>query len=332
MKAVRETKYEILRITGAIAITLSHMPCSSEALIINQYINAFHIILGGFGVNLFVLIGAWFLSQSMFKLERITRIILQMVFYGLLLDILAFCLGTPINLITAAKGFIYWFPFGYVVMLLFAPLVNKWDVSRSKLIICGGVIATLVTLIGLVYKNSYIVKLFSKGAFIGPVWFVYILIFTKVYKVKIERVENKIKIRMLSGIVFMLTLLAMFFVFNLNSKYAIREMYSPVCFICALSLFTFVYSIRIKEVKVLNKIAGASFGIYLFQCHRVFREYVWGVFDFQRISETSVWYFLLNIVQLIGVFLLGFVMDSLWNIVYTRIKCISIYKRFINIK
>jgi len=68
MKAVRETKYEILRITGAIAITLSHMPCSSEALVINQYINAFHIILGGFGVNLFVLIGAWFLSQSMFKL------------------------------------------------------------------------------------------------------------------------------------------------------------------------------------------------------------------------------------------------------------------------
>ena len=42
----RDSKYEVLRVIAAIAITLNHIPCSDNALKINSYIRNF-FFLGG---------------------------------------------------------------------------------------------------------------------------------------------------------------------------------------------------------------------------------------------------------------------------------------------
>lgn len=141
----RDSRYEVLRIIAALAITLNHIPCSENALIANQFIRKFFFLGGQFGVSLYVIIGAWFLCNGKFKADRILRIIAQMVFYSLVLDIVSFVLGTSVSVSGILKSFSYWFCFGYVVMLIVAPFLQKLS-ERKKLCIAivGGYLLQLL--------------------------------------------------------------------------------------------------------------------------------------------------------------------------------------------
>lgn len=136
---VRESQFEALRIFATIAITLNHIPCSENALTANWYVRQFFFLGGQFGVNLFVIIGAWFLQSSAFKSSRVLRIVTQMVFYTLSLDILSLLFGASIHTRDFLKSFSYWFCFGYVIMLIIGPFLRKMDEnSRFFLSIVGG--------------------------------------------------------------------------------------------------------------------------------------------------------------------------------------------------
>ena len=114
-KKERDSKYELLRIIAMAAITLNHAPVSADALAINMYLRKFFFLGGKFGSYLFVIIGAWFLAGSeKWSAKGIVKIILQTVFYGVLLDLVCMVIYGGIGIKQFLSGFNYWFCFSYV--------------------------------------------------------------------------------------------------------------------------------------------------------------------------------------------------------------------------
>lgn len=131
----RKAKYEMVRILAAVLIILTHVPCSVAALQVNARINDFFFLGGQFGVNLFVILSAWFLSgEDQFKASRAIRTIEEMVFFSLFLDGVSIALGYRFDLGSFLRSFSYWYPFGYVVMLLAVPYLARMTNVTKKYI------------------------------------------------------------------------------------------------------------------------------------------------------------------------------------------------------
>lgn len=136
----RKAKYEVVRILAAVLIILNHVPCSVAALQINARIKDFFFLGGQFGVNLFVILSAWFLSgEEQFKASRVIRTLEEMVFFSLFLDGVSIALGYRFDLGSFLRSFSYWYPFGYVVMLLAVPyLARMTNATKKHVFIWGG--------------------------------------------------------------------------------------------------------------------------------------------------------------------------------------------------
>ena len=285
----RDSRYELLRIIAMLAIILNHTPISENALLVNEYVHNFFYLGGQFGVNLFVIIGSWFLCDSGFKSKGIIRIIAQMVFYSLVLDIVCLVLGYSFSLRSFGKSFSYWFSFGYVVMLILSPFLNRLPLKVKKITaVIGIIIATIITVVGIIDPDFILVRLFLKGLFIGPVWFCYILVTIAAIKQSILRIKIKPEVFLVG---FLFTLVVMYVVLLITGNSSIREVHSPVCFFSALFMFEFVRRSKIRQSSIINKIATYAFGAYLFQSHQIFKTFLWeGLFRFSHVSEISVLY------------------------------------------
>ena len=92
-KKNRNLKYEVLRIIAAVFILFNHIDVAFSEQAAggvgtwNRYMIRFFHLGGKFGVNVFVILGCYFLAGSKWKASRILRLILEVVFYGLILNL-----------------------------------------------------------------------------------------------------------------------------------------------------------------------------------------------------------------------------------------------------
>lgn len=318
-KKQRDSRYELLRIIAMLAITLNHTPISEDAITANIYIHNLFFLGGQFGVNLFVIIGAWFLCEKDFTSKGIIRIIEQMIYYSILLDIVCAVLGFSFSLGSFARSFSYWFPFGYVFMLVATPVINRLPYKTKRLIaILGFGIASLVTCLGIVSNNCIIVKLFLKGVFIGPVWFCFILVVVAVLKPRLN-VQYGNNGAFLFG--FFITYVAMYVILIYTDNSSIREVHSPLCFMSALFMFEFIRRTKINHNHRINKLAHCAFGAYLFQSHQIFKTYLWeGLFQFSHVSEVSTLYIVEPILIIVMIVFCTFCIDNLQLFIKKRLR------------
>lgn len=312
----RDSRYELLRIIATIAITLNHVLCSKTALTANWYVRQFFFLGGQFGVNLFVIIGAWFLCSSAFKSSRVLRMVAQMFFYTLSLDVLSWLLGTPVTVGGFLKSFSYWFCFGYAVMLMIAPFLQKIDKNaKSRVCIVGGGIALGATVLGYMNPSLLIVRLSLKGLFIGPVWFSYVFILVSVIKENRERIRLSSKTWLL---LFFASYLMMYVILIRAGKSFVREVHSPLCFLSAFAMFGAVANTRTGYRRAVNWLAGYTFGAYLLQTHKLFHPYLWeGLFRFTSVSEKSPLYFMEGIAAVIVIFVFAASLEEIRKRVMT---------------
>lgn len=92
-------------------------------------------------VDTYVLISGYFLVESGFRIRRLVMLLLQVLFYSLLIPAALAVLGIPVQgtgLSTAAPYFLpistehYWFVSSYVLMYLFSPLLSAAAHRLSK--------------------------------------------------------------------------------------------------------------------------------------------------------------------------------------------------------
>ena len=302
-----------------IAITLSHVPNIAEGSTFAHFFRSFNYCFGGFGDNLFVIVGCWFLVESKAKFDRVLRLIFQVCLYSICLSIVSKLMGSNVTVRGFLASFSYWFPFGYAFMLILFPFIKRVKVSTQKVIMwtVGGV-CLAVTIAKMLGYNNIFLRLFSKGLFIGPLWFCTVFAFINCYKNKLKLFyeQQKSILLILASICIHLVMTVVVCRWNLVS---IRAVCSPLCFFCALAMFGFFYKLRIDNSAIINTLSSVTFGVYLIQCHRIFRAYVWKkVFDFEALSISNLGlYILFTILIIIGLFTLSYIIDFIWKAVFS---------------
>lgn len=202
--------------------------------------------------------------------------------------------------------------------------------STQKVIVWtvfGGCLAvTIAKVHGL---NNFILRLFSKGLFIGPVWFCTVFAFINCYKDKLKTIfdQQKSIILILASICthFFMT----FVVYRWNSV-AIRAVCSPLCFFCALVMFGFFYKLEIENSILINTLSSVTFGVYLIQCHKTFRSFIWEkLFDFGTLSSSNLGLYMLFVIPIIAIlFSTSYILDSIWKAFWGLIQKKGIYQSF----
>ena len=146
-KIQRNSNLEILRIIAMIFIIAHHFAMhgmNGVNLISanpNNYLIYFSGILGKIGVNLFVLISAYFMIDSNFTFRKFLVLGGEVYFYALLFLLIFVEFITPPNPLTVMDMGIpflpishsaYWFVTDYIVLMILSPFLNKFIKSLSK--------------------------------------------------------------------------------------------------------------------------------------------------------------------------------------------------------
>ena len=326
----RNSHYEILRIIAMLSVFLSHVPCAPDALAANRILHSFFYCGGAFGVDLFVLLGSWFLVEQEFRFERVFRIVFQTVFYVFFLYAVSIILGSGISLHNLISCFSLWFPFGYVCMLCLSPFLEKLNISHKKAIIISILSLSIIVFIMMLTDKWNILTLtFSKGIFLGPVWYSFIYIFISCYKDKISKAvknSHEMKYFIMSAVLYLL----MFILFYYFNEGVVRAVFSPLCFLSALLFFFgFLSFDRSFSNKVVNLIASTSFGVYLIQAHRVFMVYIWEKYiSFSTLSKSGVLMYMIAVLLLILILVFAaLIVDPIWKKLFR--KCTPLYSNFV---
>lgn len=97
MNHPRQSSFELLRLLAIIAVVLGHFIRQSgladTATGANAIINTFLGSGGRISVNVFLLLGSWFMVDATFRLRRIVRLYLEVVFYSIPITLLMITIG-----------------------------------------------------------------------------------------------------------------------------------------------------------------------------------------------------------------------------------------------
>ena len=143
----RNSNLEILRIIAMIFIIAHHFTIHGMADVnfiasnSNNYVIYFLGILGKIGVNIFILISAYFMIDSKFTFRKFLTLGGEVYFYALLFLLIFVEFITPPSPLTVMDYGIallpishsaYWFVTGYIVLMVLSPFLNKFIKSMSK--------------------------------------------------------------------------------------------------------------------------------------------------------------------------------------------------------
>ena len=310
MKTERDSRFELLRILACVMIVFNHY-ASHGVLLINQdneyllwkqgsFLNRLFVMLltpgGRVGVAVFFMLTGYHLINSD-KTRKMLGIIIHTYYYAVICSIIAllcfFC-GNPGNystygicmsllkyLIVPITSSGWWFVTVYLLLLLLMPQINAFIRRISKrqflfllLYVCifaygiGGMIGTPFNLL---FRGCFFYLL---GGYIS--------------KHYVSNKQSFQVIRVLGFVVSWTSCALVSFVtasnpsaLHINKKvlavfFSLTE--NLLCIpICAVLLFTIALNAKIKRNHTINKIAGYSFGIYLFHDSGLTRNIIWNI-------------------------------------------------------
>lgn|GEM_PF-4586394 len=257
---------------------------SGEASTIVSVSNILFGSWGLIGVDLFVMISAWFLVDQKFKSRRLINIVFQVFSYVLVFFLVyLFVLiknGESIYeiiksvILTETNDFFlplwsnyYWFVTSYFFMYLSFPIVNLLIESISKDIYRKSLI---------IFSFIPIYSHFSSSPVADIMYFIYLYYFigyAKKHGSKIVRIANWKSIVVVTGVIILSKLLAL--VPSLHGVLSYGRMWtnkflgstgrhSFIILIDSLLIFFTVIKTKPKNNKFVNKIAESTLGVYLF--------------------------------------------------------------------
>lgn len=109
--------------------------------------------------------------------------------------------------------------------------------------------------------------------------------------------------------------------FRENAKYLYAEMNTVTAITCSVLLFLGFRNLKIRNNPKINKIAGCTFGVYLFHDHPLIRDVIWVDLLGNRDHIDESLFPLRLILSIIGVFLIGTVLEYCRQIILGRISC-----------
>lgn len=132
---MRETKYELLRILLMLVIVLGHLFMAANMGCVHGDVNRYVWYLMGNGsrvaVNVFLMLGVWFMVDARFSARRILSLYAQVLVYSLPLTVTMLAIGYPVPVKEVFRGLMpfwgrgLWFASAYIVLLFWAPFLKQ---------------------------------------------------------------------------------------------------------------------------------------------------------------------------------------------------------------
>lgn len=291
---VRNSSIELLRIIAMIMIVFHHFvyhgefEWESSSIPITRLWNNFIFMGGKIGVNVFVIISGYYLINNdgkIFDIGRIAKFVGQVFFYSIAIYVIFGMIGiSDIGVLSFIKSCFpitfsqWWFASTYFVLYLLHPFLNKLLCSLDKslyqrllvvLVVCWSIIPTFTT--SLYQSNSllWFVTLYSISGYIrlyglnhkftGKHYFVFFLIcsfLTYASSVVFTTLGNKWK----------------FFESNSTYLYGQEKITTLLISLC---LFMMFVNLKLNYHRWINKVASATFGVYLIHDNKIIRQCLW---------------------------------------------------------
>ena len=258
MQKVRSSNIELFRILSMIAIVLSHYVYHGGLLYQpisgNQILAQLLKIGGKLGVTCFVLISAYYLLESKFKIQKVLQLCMEISFYALLIILVKYLAG-GISLVECLKSLlapiyeVYWFPTAYIGMYFLFPFLNiVIDKIKDRI---DKVFVLLTILFCLI--NFFFIS--SNFLYSNLIWFIYLYFVAAWNKYSNCRIKRRSKLIAICSIVCIwwssvfFNLVGEHFAIEevVHKAYYLSEIASPFIVCAGIALFNYFNQLSIKK-------------------------------------------------------------------------------------
>lgn len=288
----RSSNFELLRIIAMLMIVAHHFSIHSgfsmkiPPLYLNTLFLQFLQFGGKIGVNVFVLISGYFLiNTDNIKLKKVIKLWCQIFFYSFIIYLIFTLTGyQKFNITSFIKSIMpiiysqYWFASSYFILYLFVPYINKLvknieKVSYKKLLVLMFVLWSILPT--LTKQKLYMNEI---------LWFLFLYLVAGYIRLYFNDTRKTCKWYFINTIlVFILTFSITIIMDLLSLKYPYFNKYTtylygmnqiPILIISILLFLTFK-NLKLRNIKVINTIASATFGVYLIHDNPIMRVFLW---------------------------------------------------------
>ena len=281
----RNSTIEWLRIIAMFLIIFSHYGSHGMGLAHGEVLEGFNLYilrgldLANIGVDLFVLIMGYFCINYASNIEHILRLYFKVLSYSVII-LFFYTLYTQnfqLNLFfkclfSVSIGF-YWFPKPYLIIYLLCPFINIGLKSLTKqqmrdeisILLILFTILDLLPMINM-YGNEMILQffiLYSIGA--------YIRIHCENQYIYSQKTRTILLI--MSFMILEFVIIMSEFLFGKGNYFTTRNS----IFIITTAVLLLICFINMKPYynNIVNKIAGATFGVYLIHDNELIKNFIW---------------------------------------------------------
>ena len=317
----RNSNIELLRIISMLIIVAHHFAVHSGFVFAPQEfsLNAVFIQLlslgGKMAVNVFVLISGYFLiKQENISVNRIMKIWGQICFYSVCFYLFVFALGfQPFSIRAFLKSFFpivyryWWFASVYFVLYLFSPFINAGLMHLSKqkylqlLLLMTAFWSVIPTVTKMpaesndllwfiyLYCLAGYIRLFGFGMKWKSATCLILAVLGLLCTYGITCLKDTTGTRYTDLVAYVLTFLGM------------QEF--PILIVSIL-LFLVFANMNLKYTPWINKLAAATFGVYLIHDIPIMRDLLWKMLLHNADHANAVWLIPYSLIVIVGVFLL----------------------------
>lgn len=337
-KPVRNANIELARILAMMMIVSIHywvfaFPVEKHVQFSIPFVLGITVkSVSSVSVNVYVLISAFFLSSSKFKIGRITSVWSQVWFYSVVLFLLVVVFDhsqlTLLKLfsnLTPVLSRQYWFATVFIALLLVAPFINKLldAITKSQLVYLIAALCAITVVLPTL-------MVFSSGAYYGHgtdiTWFVVLYLigayirrycdFNRIMEHKQCVNYTTLALCLLPAVVTLAVVLLRYRLTG-NAECPSSLLNYNSLFILPGSVAMFIFfatrkPLSDKITKVINKLAVGSFAVYLISDHRELRNYMWSFVVSH--THTASWIMAAEyVVTIVCIYIICFFLDLLYQ-------------------
>ena len=334
----RNSSIEILRILAMVMIVVGHFGVQSLIATAgdpcNRAVVGFIGSGGRLAVNIFLLIGTWFMVDAPFRPERIIKIYLQVALYTIPLTILMIVLGMAGDARNIIQGLLpffgrpLWFATAYISLIALTPFLNQ--VFRLDNVNLGRLVGVLL----FCFSAVSTIPSFTAAEYPAELaWFLLVYIFMGWAKrtMFFDRLPSKWWSFALGfGILFALSAARKVPGVDWAASYWLDHLPTLPNFIVAVLIFNFFRSVNLGSVRIVNWMSSSVFAVYIVHQTPAFRECLWNVLWRAETlaSAPRVFFVVWLFAMLMALFMIVTAIDRIYRIRLQRlIERSSLYER-----
>lgn len=265
----RNSNFELLRIISMMMIVLYHLFMHCDMLFTPLSVNKLIAwplgAWGILGVDIFVLISAFFLIEREFRLMRVIRLWLCVAFYNLVLGggINGFSIPLIARALVSPLLSDYWFVQSFILLLLVTPFLNKClkSLSDRQYVLFSFVLLGVISVYHTIYSSAPIGK-----------WAIFVMLF--VFAGLLRREKTNAMIKAASSYIphVIIVSILIFYALNLANDFGIKiaghfmhsliDKYSFIMGGIALLIVSKFRTLQIQS-NYINNIAENVLGVYI---------------------------------------------------------------------